>query len=305
VGTQLAALCLKKSYRTDVEIVGSQMAQVLAKNAKQLAARGWPVKRYILDDDNFEMDTVEELPQIRTRKKFVAFHTMNRELKSVVRGCKNCSSDYVGADTGKKYTEYVEESPVVSAPLKRVSYGGKRLYVAEGQVLEEKESDLIPALTDFLEILQTVGKICRVNSKAVNVFLDKFSDSVAFNKNRSLFFNLGYYMQVHYGKVSNQEAIASWYVTMCHELAHNKESGHNKAHESLMEQLITGFMPNLIGFFADDCDAKLENIPPRPRNTRKKLSRKTEESSSTSYPLRSKRRKKNSEDNTVIDLTSP
>eukprot|EP00465_Bigelowiella_longifila_P012076 CAMPEP_0185261892 /NCGR_PEP_ID=MMETSP1359-20130426/10190_1 /TAXON_ID=552665 /ORGANISM="Bigelowiella longifila, Strain CCMP242" /LENGTH=89 /DNA_ID=CAMNT_0027848675 /DNA_START=395 /DNA_END=661 /DNA_ORIENTATION=+ len=86
------------------------MAQVLAKNAKQLAARGWPVKRYILDDDNFEMDTVEELPQIRTRKKFVAYHTMSRELKSVVRGCKNCNSDYMGADTGKNYTEYVEKS---------------------------------------------------------------------------------------------------------------------------------------------------------------------------------------------------
>mmetsp|Transcript_25571 Transcript_25571/g.35696 ORF Transcript_25571/g.35696 Transcript_25571/m.35696 type:complete len:98 (-) Transcript_25571:602-895(-) len=94
------------------------MAQVLAKNAKQLAARGWPVERFIkedlsppiLDGDNFEMDTVEELPQIRTRKKFVAYHTMSRELKSVVRGCKNCNSDYMGADTGKNYTEYVEKS---------------------------------------------------------------------------------------------------------------------------------------------------------------------------------------------------
>eukprot|EP00466_Bigelowiella_natans_P013288 jgi/Bigna1/88571/estExt_fgenesh1_pg.C_340042 len=315
VGTQLAVLCLKKSSRTDVEIVGTQMAQVLAKNAKQLAARGWPVERFIkedltppvLDDENFEMDAVEELPQIRTRKKFVAFHTMTKELKSVVKGCKNCSSDYVGADSGKKYTEYVEESPVVSAPLKRISYGGTRLYIAEGQELDdEKDSDLMPALTDFLEILQTVGQICRVNKKAVNVFLDKFSDSVAFNKSKSLFFNLGYYKQVHYGKVSSQEAIASWYVTMCHELAHNKELGHNKAHESLMEQLITGFMPSLIGYFADGSGAKEENIPPRPRNTRRKTSRKNEESSSFTYPLRSsKRRKKNSVDSAVIDLTSP
>jgi len=42
-----------------------------------------------------------------------------------------------------------------------------------------------------------------------------------------------------------------------HRTSAYKKSGHNKAHESLMEELIAGFMRSLIGYFTDDSDAKL------------------------------------------------
>ena len=57
----------------------------------------------------------------------------------------------------------------------------------------------------------------------------------------SIFFSLRYHVQ----HVLQNEAcpLSFWFVVIAHELAHNRESGHNKRHEALMEALIVHFLP--------------------------------------------------------------
>lgn len=46
----------------------------------------------------------------------------------------------------------------------------------------------------------------------------------------------------------SKEAVYFWFVTACHELAHNVEHGHNFLHEDAMENLSVQFMPALIQY---------------------------------------------------------
>ena len=100
---------------------------------------------------------------------------------------------------------------------------------------------------ELATILSTVAKAMSAQvAKSVHVYLDTRGAQVAYNNNGALFFNLRYYMQVHKRgrkRVSMREIAYYWYVTLCHELAHNTESLHNLAHESCMEQLIATYLP--------------------------------------------------------------
>ena len=100
---------------------------------------------------------------------------------------------------------------------------------------------------ELATILLTVAKAMSTQvAKSVHVYLDTRGAQVAYNNGGALFFNLRYYMQVHKRgrkRLSMREIAYYWYVTLCHELAHNTESRHNLAHESCMEQLIANYLP--------------------------------------------------------------
>jgi hypothetical protein len=67
------------------------------------------------------------------------------------------------------------------------------------------------------------------------MYLDQSGSMKAFNKDGALFFNLRYFVQCHTN--DPDLALSSWYMTFCHELAHNVERGHNRAHGALVEIL--------------------------------------------------------------------
>ena len=77
---------------------------------------------------------------------------------------------------------------------------------------------------------------------SVALFIDVDSDTVAFNHNGALFFNLRYFMQVSRRQDFAGRAVY-WFVTMAHELAHNESSEHDLAHERVMEDLIAVKLP--------------------------------------------------------------
>lgn len=76
-----------------------------------------------------------------------------------------------------------------------------------------------------------------------HVYYDAATPLVAFNSNGSLFFSLAKYMEQLRAGFTKEQLLAYWFTTLCHELAHNIESAHNKNHEAAMEQLVTAFLP--------------------------------------------------------------
>jgi hypothetical protein len=83
--------------------------------------------------------------------------------------------------------------------------------------------------------------IFQVNPAAVNIFLDRKSNTVAFNLNGSLFFNLAWFMALHapdFGSLEGRlRALDSWFFTYCHELAHNLVADHNARHNWYNQQI--------------------------------------------------------------------
>jgi hypothetical protein len=90
-------------------------------------------------------------------------------------------------------------------------------------------------LTRFINILKDLANIFGIiPTKVIHVFYDDNSTSIAFNYNRYLFFNLKFYIGYHDIECllrPTVNAMTYWFMTFCHELAHNYVKHHNADHE--------------------------------------------------------------------------
>lgn len=72
-------------------------------------------------------------------------------------------------------------------------------------------------------------------------FISPLTIAVAFNLNKSLFFNLAWFMTLHSEGCASREgklrALDSWFFTYCHELAHNLVGDHNARHSWYQQQI--------------------------------------------------------------------
>lgn len=100
--------------------------------------------------------------------------------------------------------------------------------------------------------------VAETNTK-VSIF---FQDSalIAFNKGGELYFNAHYYLELEHQRgaaaarstggvclgTHTRHAVYYWFVTFCHELAHNAHRGHDKSHESAEEALLITFLGTLV-----------------------------------------------------------
>ena len=84
-------------------------------------------------------------------------------------------------------------------------------------------------LQDFYSTLLPVGPVPALYDYPYSV--------QAFNQNRGTM-----YFNVHVLEALKDKPVlrllAEWYVTYCHELAHNTEAGHNQRHENVMHILL-------------------------------------------------------------------
>lgn len=62
------------------------------------------------------------------------------------------------------------------------------------------------------------------------MYLDEKSETIAFNRNNSLFFNLRYFIELDHAR-DRKRGLVYWYMTAAHELAHTFEAQHNSRHE--------------------------------------------------------------------------
>jgi hypothetical protein len=123
----------------------------------------------------------------------------------------------------------------------KITHASRIIEIWFGKSQTETPADLTVVLSQFLPVIFGLTAVFGVDPAAVNIFLDKTSNTVAFNSNGSLFFNLAWFMGVHaekYGTVrGRQRAWDSWFLTYCHELAHNLVTDHNARHNWYNSQI--------------------------------------------------------------------
>ncbi|EME85353.1 uncharacterized protein MYCFIDRAFT_202100 [Pseudocercospora fijiensis CIRAD86] len=106
------------------------------------------------------------------------------------------------------------------------------------------------ALAMFVFTLSEVANIFDLPPQTVNVFHDETGASIAFNSSGSIFCNLRYFMQLHMGGMTTAEgkidALAYWWITLCHELAHNLAQAHDQQHSYYTESFATHYFKRML-----------------------------------------------------------
>lgn len=122
-----------------------------------------------------------------------------------------------------------------------VPFAGRHVDIYYGREESAPLTDYQSHLSAFLPLILGLTSIFGVNPAAVNIFVDKKSNTVAFNMSGSLFFNLAWYMTLHSEGWGTREgrlrALDSWFFTYCHELAHNLVGDHNARHNWYQQQI--------------------------------------------------------------------
>lgn len=106
------------------------------------------------------------------------------------------------------------------------------------------------ALAEFVVVLVEVAKVFELPPQTINIFHDEQGASIAFNSNGSLFCNLRYYIQLHSAEMATAEgkveAMAYWWITLCHELAHNLVSQHDSQHSYYTESFVAHYFRRMV-----------------------------------------------------------
>lgn len=90
------------------------------------------------------------------------------------------------------------------------------------------------SLNRFVDLLRDLASVFGLSTATIHIFYDENASSIAFNNNGELFFNLKVYTILHDEECKIKPtiyAMAYWFMTLCHELAHNIILSHNSGHE--------------------------------------------------------------------------
>ncbi|KAL6705352.1 hypothetical protein ACN47E_007001 [Coniothyrium glycines] len=122
-----------------------------------------------------------------------------------------------------------------------VPFSGRHVDIYYGLEETAAITDLQQDLSRFLPLIFGLTTVFGVNAAAVNIFLDRKSNTVAFNLSGSLFFNLAWFIALHSEGCATKQgklrALDSWFFTYCHELAHNLVGDHNARHSWYQQQI--------------------------------------------------------------------
>lgn len=84
-------------------------------------------------------------------------------------------------------------------------------------------SSSAPGLNLFTHVLMDCADIYLLDRKSLHIFYDDRGSIIAFNQNKSLFFNYRYFENLHLKQMEKGQtgdAVVYWFVVMAHELAY-------------------------------------------------------------------------------------
>ncbi|EME48298.1 hypothetical protein DOTSEDRAFT_147650 [Dothistroma septosporum NZE10] len=180
---------------------------------------------------------------------------LQANLQSAIKSTReyNASSLFSAPDT-----KQIKESPSYcdSKPGQDIAYvtntsNGLKIYLSRSHAyprafLAAHDQPLV----QFAAVLIAVAQIFDLPPKTINIFHDDAGASIAFNSNGSIFCNLRYFMQLHLTGMTTaegkQDAMAYWFVTLCHELAHNLVSQHDSQHSYYTESFMAHYFRRMM-----------------------------------------------------------
>ncbi|KAI7858717.1 hypothetical protein BDC45DRAFT_531271 [Circinella umbellata] len=133
---------------------------------------------------------------------------------------------------------------------------GIAFYVHRDVNPEDVQQQYSGAMSRFVDIIKGLATVFELKTSSLHLFYDTQGSTIAFNMNGSLFMNLRYYLALHdesndsnqFKKVNRKEALIYWFMTFCHELAHNFVGDHNSEHEFYMSSFAEVYLESLMHY---------------------------------------------------------
>jgi hypothetical protein len=182
---------------------------------------------------------------------------IRQNLKRAIHSCK----PYAGQDvyTPPRINQVNESTNYCdAAPGHNLTYVGNvmgmEFYVHRSVQPDDVLDQYGQAMTRFNGILAELAKIFNLQLKSIQIFYDSEGPTIAFNLSGSLFMNLRYYLALHESTKKEEEAskrkeaLIYWFMTLCHELAHNFVSEHSSEHEFYMSSFAENYLESLIDY---------------------------------------------------------
>lgn len=125
----------------------------------------------------------------------------------------------------------------------------------------------------FGNILLDCAAVFSLRPESLSMFYDPFSKAIGFNRAGSIFCNYHFFQQLHEKEILQNaaqhrpDAMVYWWVTLCHELAHNLVQDHSSAHSYYtydpsrcfwtLSMLILGCRESFVSYYFHKLTAKI------------------------------------------------
>lgn len=109
-----------------------------------------------------------------------------------------------------------------------------------------------PGLEIFSALLLSLSSLFELSASSIHIFHEPNGRTIAFNSSGALFFNYHYFKELHKitwetSRGTKIEALAYWWITLCHELAHNLVKEHSARHSFYAESFAQQFFGKVMG----------------------------------------------------------
>jgi hypothetical protein len=182
-----------------------------------------------------------------------------RNLNNAIQACRSHTSSSLFSQPQQNTVEeakgsYCDNKPAQNIAFASTSAGGIKVFLSAASMASKDAFFAVEsaAINTFSYILLDLGSIFKLAPSTLHIFYDSSSSTIAFNQNGALFFNYFYYKSLHAAtwetsRGTKMDALAYWWITMCHELAHNLVSEHSARHSFYAESFAQGYFGKVMG----------------------------------------------------------
>lgn len=153
----------------------------------------------------------------------------------------------------KEQAAYCDQRPSQDLVFAADSGAGIKIYMSRQTTPEQRTTFLqsnLAAINAFSALLLDIGSVFLLQPQTLHIYYVEETTSIAFNSSGSIFCNLRFFLQLHWAGFGSadgkREAAVYWWVTLCHELAHNLVKEHSSQHEYFTESFVTQYFPRIV-----------------------------------------------------------
>lgn len=186
---------------------------------------------------------------------------IQRNLTSAIQACRSHNSDGVFSDPTVTQVEeaqagsYCDQTPAQNIVQVTSTAAGIKVYLSNPLANQPESRNAFQQETSGIErfaaVLRDLISVFNLSPSSIHIYHDPASKSIAFNLAGALFCNYHYFRQLHLptidlGTEPAINALSYWWITLCHELAHNLAKQHGAEHSFYMESFASEYFGRMM-----------------------------------------------------------
>lgn len=185
-------------------------------------------------------------------------HQLRQNLLSAIKKSRayNSNALYSRGETNQiaETRSYCDEKMAQTLTFIADGKHGIHIFISQSIIATTDTSSFLAknslGLGAFATLLKDVAAVFALDLASINIFHDN-GKSIAFNRHGSIFCNYLYFQQLHEerllrGAGDRSEAMLYWWVTLCHELAHNLVADHSSEHSYYIEHFVIEYFTKVM-----------------------------------------------------------